>query len=72
MKLPSEMEDDEILKELRFLDSLNNISVDNLLDGSFKIDIDNDMTLTARGELFDTSKLGIIAGIVDEVYLERV
>ncbi|MCX6783304.1 MAG: hypothetical protein NTZ20_04970 [Candidatus Levybacteria bacterium] len=72
MKLPSEMEDDEILRELKFLDSLNNISVDNLLDGSFKIDIDNDLTLTARGELFDTSKLGIIAGIVDEVYLERV
>ena len=72
MKHPSEMSDNEILRELKFLDSLNKISVDNLLDGSFNIDMDDDLTITARGELFDTSKLGIIANIVDEVYLERV
>lgn len=72
MKHPSKMTDEEIFRELRFLDSLNNISVDNLLDGSFNIDIDPDTTLTARGELFDTSKQGIIADIVDSVYLERV
>jgi DNA polymerase elongation subunit (family B) len=72
MKHPSNMSDDEIIRELKFLDSLNKISVDNLLDGSFQIDMDENLTLTARGELFDTTNHGIISTIVDEVYLERV
>ena len=72
MKHPSNMTDDEIMQELRFLDSLNKISVENLLDGSFQIDMDENLTLTARGELFDTTNHGIISTIVDEVYLERV
>ena len=72
MKSPSEMSDDEIYTELKFLDSLPNISVGSLLDGSFPLNINDNYSVTARGELFKTDVQGIIAQVVDAVYQERV
>ena len=72
MKSPSDMTDDEIYAELKFLDSLPNISVGSLLDGSFPLDINDNYSVTARGELFKTDVQGIIAQVVDAVYQERV
>lgn len=70
MLQPSKLTDQQLINELQQIERLRNINVSKLLDDEF-IEKLPGVTITARGELFDTTKAGVIPTLVEKLYAER-
>lgn len=70
MLQPNEMTDEQLLSELKLIDKLRNTNVIKLLDGEVFPKSPN-IAVTARGEMFNTEKDGIVPRLVEKMYEQR-
>lgn len=71
MKQFSDLTDQQIIDQLKLIESLRTINVKKLLNDQLENDIPEDITITARGEMFDISKQGIVPTLVENLYKKR-
>lgn len=67
----SELSDQEIIDQLKLIESLRNTNVQKLLNDQLDYPIPSDVTVTARGEMFNTTKRGIVPTLVENLYKKR-
>ena len=70
MLQPSELTNEQLIAELEQIERLRKISVNKLLDDEYLEKLPG-VNITARGELFDTTKPGVIPTLVEKLYAER-
>lgn len=70
MLQPSELTNEQLIAELEQIERLRKINVNKLLDDEYLEKLPG-VNITARGELFDTTKPGVIPTLVEKLYAER-